>query len=425
MSSESLAEIGGIADWLADYCGISTAIIGTLSLRRAIQQRLKLTGLPDVAAYQQRLQASADEQQCLVELVVVPETWFFRDRHPYSYLRNHVARRLQDGLPSQPLRLLSAPCASGEEPYSLAMTLVDLGLPSQAFSIDAIDICRQSIHKARQAVYSQHSFRGVSEAEQHRYFQRTPQGLALHPAIRAMVRFRQANLMTCLTGMAGRYDVIFCRNLLIYLQNAASEQLVASLAALLRVGGLLIVGSAETGKVPAQWFTPIRSSFVFGFLRRDPQASTPAPAPLSDGAPAHCSPPDRLRRSRSEPSAPRSRRRAALRGASGGSAPRSAALGPEALAPDRRSPLTEAQQELQRCQEELERNPSSPLAYLRLSQWLLLHKRHEEAMDCLRKCLYLKPDCREAMQALIQISQQLGQLERSRLVQARLTRLES
>lgn len=420
LTREPAAEISGIADWLARTSGISTRIIGSQTLRRAIQQRQNSTGLADLSDYEQRLLASAEEQQCLVELVVVPETWFFRDRHPYGYLRQHVAGLLRDGLPSQPLRLLSAPCATGEEPYSMAMTLLEMGLPSRAFQIDGIDICRRAIRKAQQAVYGRHSFRGVSELEKQRSFQPTAQGLALHPSIRETVRFQCANLMTCLAGSSSRYDVIFCRNLLIYLQDSASEQLLASLGALLRPGGLLIVGSAETAKVPASLFTPIRASFVFGFLRRDPQSAPAAPQPSSDAAPPSGS---RLSSSgTSRPTSGRSSRRARPRAASAG---RVSSRPPREMSlPDRHNASASVDPELWRCQQELQRDPTSASAYLRLGQWLLQHKREEEAMQCLRKCLYLSPDCREAMQAMIEVSRQLGQLQRSRQVAARLARLD-
>ena len=284
MTSKPTIDCHDIATWLADFSGISTGIIGHHTLQRAVGERLEVTGLDDITAYLELLLSSPQEQQNLVELVVVPETWFFRDRQPFVHLRAHISGLIADGLPSQPLRLLSAPCASGEEPYSLAMTLLDMGLPADCFRIDAIDICRQSIRKARQAVYGKHSFRGVSEAEKTQNFQVTPQGLALNPAIRQTVHFKCANLMRCLVETGSTYDVIFCRNLLIYLEEAASQHLLESFASLMRPGALLIVGSAETGKVPPSLFQPIRESFVFGFLRREEPPSLPPAAASSTAA---------------------------------------------------------------------------------------------------------------------------------------------
>ena len=433
MASNFQAELSGIADWLAAYSGISTAIIGTHSLKRAVEQRLKATGLSDAAAYLEPLLCSAEEQQDLVELVVVPETWFFRDRQPYVHLREHVSRMLQGGLPSQPLRLLSAPCATGEEPYSMAMTLLDMGLPKEAFSIDAIDICRQSIRRARQAVYGKHSFRGVSEAEQQQHFQPSAQGFALHPAIRQTVHFRRANLMVALAELAPSYDVIFCRNLLIYLEEAASQHLLGAMAGLIKPGGLLFVGSAETGKVPLDLFEAIREPFVFGYRRRDAQVSKPllpAAIPSAVLRPASTATGPSVRDRSGVPRQPRRPRtlrspssRIPLQSPFAAAAPRALA----ATAVRERLAATvaaAAPTELQRFQQELARDPYSDAAYLQLAHWMLSHNRPQEALECLQKCLYLKPNSREALKAMIQLTQKLGLIERSRQFQGRLARLE-
>ena len=437
MTSKNSIDCNGVADWLASYSGISTSIIGSHSLQRAISQRLQSTGLAEVEAYLNLLLESPQEQQCLVELVVVPETWFFRDRQPFVHLRQHINALLAGGLPSQPLRLLSAPCASGEEPYSIAMTLLDMGLPADCFRIDAVDICRQSIRKARQAVYGKHSFRGVSEAEKAQHFQTTPIGLALNPDIRNTVHFKCANLMSCLATTGSQYDIIFCRNLLIYLEETASQHLLGSFAALMKPGSLLLVGSAETGKVPADLFEPIRESFVFGFRRRPDQPSPP-PATAAGATPAVAAQPSRRRPERParQPLALESAaRRRSLRSASAaatlttsrpttqGTAAASAT--PQTINRDQGSTSsTESSKELERCQQELEQNPYCDATYLRLGQLLELSNQTDEALQCLQKCLYLQPNSRPALEAMIQLTQRLGQLERSRQFQGRLARLE-
>lgn len=417
MNTEPAAEISAIAAWLAETTGISTGIIGLHSLRRAIGLRRQVLGLQESCSYRETLLASPDEQQCLVELLVVPETWFFRDRHPFSHLREHVSGLLQEGLPQRPLRLLSAPCATGEEPYSMAMTLLDMGLSREAFSIDAIDICRASIRKARHAVYGRHSFRGVSQAEQQQYFVHTDEGLSPRPEICEMVHFRRGNLMQCLQETASQYDVIFCRNLLIYLEDAASQHLLESFASLMKPGGLLIVGSAEPGKVPSTLFSSIRASFVFGFLRRELSSELPVPTAAAphpvNSLRASAVPERRPRPSRAaRPSEPLPRRSASGRS----SRVASASSGASAAAM--------AELDYQRYQKDLERDPCSDVTYLRLAQWLLKHDRREEALQCFQKCLYLKPDCLEALQALIQLSDQLGQAQRRRQFEARLARLQ-
>jgi len=426
LTANGPADLRGIADWLVGYSGISTAIIGHHSLKRAVQQRLGATGISGVEAYHEHLLGSPEEQQELLELLVVPETWFFRDRHPYTHLRNHVGQLMQGGWPSQPLRLLSAPCSTGEEPYSMAMTLLDMGLPREAFRLDAIDISRESIRRARQAVYGKHSFRGVSEAERQRHFQVTASGLALDPAIRQSVQFRCANLMVALAQLARPYDVIFCRNLLIYLEDAASQRLLEAFAALMNEGGLLIVGSAETGKVPPALFEAIREPFVFGYRRRDaPTIPPPLPAALppterpSALAASAPSARDRSRRAASQPRGPRAPR---------SPAPRTPVPSTDAATAGREWPEAtvagEPPADLQRLQRELALDPYSDTAYLQLAHSMLRQNRSQEALECLQKCLYLKPKSRDALKAMIQLTQQLGLIERSRQFQGRLARLE-
>ena len=422
MTAEPTSEIAGIAATLAAFSGISTTIIGVPSLMRAVNARLKVTGIADLAVYHDLLTASPGEQQDLVELVVVPETWFFRDRHPYAYLRDHVAGLNRGGLAQHPLRLLSAPCSTGEEPYSMAMTLLDMGLFGQAFSIDAIDICRHSIRKARQAVYGKHSFRGVTEDEQERHFEPTAKGHALHPAIRQLVHFRRSNLMNCQAELATRYDVIFCRNLLIYLEDEACQRLLTTFASLLKEGGLLIVGSAEMSKVPSNLFSPIRAPFVFGFLRRDQPETLPLPAGTTIPTvhqDAITSPPVNTR-----PNPSRNVRPSGLVSTSRASRANRSAPQDQPSASTASLATAATSRDAQRFAQELQRDPTSHDTYLRFGQWLTSQERPEEAADCFQKCLYLKPDSRAALLAMIQLTAELGQLERSRLYQGRLERLD-
>ena len=97
-------------------------------------------GLNDIAAYERRLCHSESELQSLVEEVVVSESWFFRDERPFLRFREHVRAHWLNDTTRPPLRVLSLPCAGGEEPYSIAMTLCDLGVSASRFRIDAVDV---------------------------------------------------------------------------------------------------------------------------------------------------------------------------------------------------------------------------------------------------------------------------------------------
>src|SRR6185295_175491 len=113
--------------------------IGRSVVERTILDRQAAAGVPDAAAYLARLRASKEELQALIESVVVPETWFFRDPGAFDALSSVV---LHGALPmaTEPLRLLSVPCSTGEEPYSMAMALLDAGVPPARFQVDAMEI---------------------------------------------------------------------------------------------------------------------------------------------------------------------------------------------------------------------------------------------------------------------------------------------
>jgi chemotaxis protein methyltransferase WspC len=414
-------DVTPIGDWLSCNTGISPAIIGVSTLQRAVAKRLDAQALDDPQVYLALLLNSEQEQDALVELLVVPETWFFRDRQPFVHLQAHVTQRLADVSNQAPLRLLSAPCSSGEEPYSLAMTLLDLGIPASHFRIDAVDICKPSIRKARKAIYSKHSFRGVPPSERNRHFQATAEGFALDPTIASTVRFHPANLMRCLEGIGGPYDVVFCRNLLIYLEDQASAYLLETIAALLKPGGLLVVGSAEMGKVPGDLFQPLRQSVVFGFERRSPGGGGgPSPAPAEPRSLAAL-PPTSYAQPPPATSAPRQRPRP-LRLQAGRPSPGILNAASVPLAP---GAADGPQAELERCRRRLELDPTSDRTYLRMADLLLQLQQKQEAFDCLQKSLYLQPQSQDALRKLIALSRELGQLEQSQRFEARLARLNA
>jgi chemotaxis protein methyltransferase WspC len=188
------------------------------------------------------------ELQALIEEVVVPESWFFRDERPFQWLADHVRERWLAQPARPPLRVLSLPCAGGEEPYSIAITLLDLGLPARRFQIDAVDVSARRLAAARCGVYSRNAFRGqrVSLGSLARHFHQDAQGYELDPSVRATVRFLQASVLdpSLLEG-SPPYHVIFCRNLLIYLSEPARACVLATLDRLLAPDGALIIGHAD------------------------------------------------------------------------------------------------------------------------------------------------------------------------------------
>jgi chemotaxis protein methyltransferase WspC len=256
------ADLRGIEDLLASRIGLDPASVGSTLIVRAARRQMKALGLDRLDAYEDRIRSSGPELQALVEEVIVAESWFFRDEQPFECFREYVRAHRHKSLPAPPLRILSLACAGGEEPYSIAMTLLDLGLPPRRFLIDAIDISAHQLAIARGGIYSPNSFRGRDLGYRDRHFRPHPAGYELDPTIRGAVQFLHANVLDPdLLERSSAYDVVFCRNLLIYLSAPARVGVVAVIDRLLAPEGLLIIGHADRLDLSG---TPVRFTAVGG-----------------------------------------------------------------------------------------------------------------------------------------------------------------
>jgi chemotaxis protein methyltransferase CheR len=150
--------------------------------------------------------------------------------------------------PARPLRLLSAGCSSGEEPYSLAIALHDAGLPlaGRSWEIDACDLNPERIGRAREGIYDETSLRACDPETRRRYFTAQDGRFRLKDRYRAGVRFFQSNLLAPGFTLEPPYDVILCRNLLIYFCDSAFERLIGLFARSLAPGGYLLLGHSES-----------------------------------------------------------------------------------------------------------------------------------------------------------------------------------
>ncbi|RKU03554.1 MCP methyltransferase [Burkholderia sp. Nafp2/4-1b] len=267
--------------WLLRETGIDPDSLGNDFLTRALTERVHaLQGdderLPSGArppvtpealdAYWQQLNASADERCALIELFVVPETWFFRDREAFATLARVAAERVA-AMPGRVLRVLSAPCSTGEEPYSAAMALLDAGLDPASFTIDAMDLSARAVEQARLGCYGRNAFRGTATEFRGRYFTPVADGWLLDERVRACVQFRQANLIESGTDTGVRYDFVFCRNVLIYFDRDAQDRVIGSLESRLADDGMLFVGPAETGVAMRHGMRSARVPLAFAFHR--------------------------------------------------------------------------------------------------------------------------------------------------------------
>ena len=220
-----------------------------MSLCRAMNRRMQQLDLHTVSDYEKRLK-NQDEGQVeleqLVSLLVVLKTYLYRDRSQFEFLR-HVALPERMGR-ERPIRIWSAGCATGEEPYSLAITAHLLSLTAQHASVLATDLSRQALGTASAGSYQKKHLEGL-KPEELACFSPEKDGLVhLRRPIRDLVEFRFQNLVTPPFPLpdTGAWDIIFCRNVMIYFDRETTGEILRRFHRVLAPDGLLFVGGSES-----------------------------------------------------------------------------------------------------------------------------------------------------------------------------------
>jgi chemotaxis protein methyltransferase CheR len=223
-------------------CGISLSEGIRSTLADAFRRAALDAGLSE-AAFLARVRANDPAATLgLVEAAVVGETYFFRHPEHFQALRDELLARTP---PGRPVAIWSAGCATGEEPYSLAMALLDAGRAGSGDLVLATDVSGRSLAVAREGVYGEWSLRRLDPRVRARHFEPRAGRLAVRDAPRALVRFEKRNLVKD-PAPPGAFDAVFCRNVLIYFQPRVVAEVTAKLAAAVRPGGLLVLGPVET-----------------------------------------------------------------------------------------------------------------------------------------------------------------------------------
>ncbi|HYD97562.1 MAG TPA: CheR family methyltransferase [Noviherbaspirillum sp.] len=380
----------------------------------AVKRRMKQLGTDDHRRYLAIAAASKEELDALIDLVVVPETWFFRDADAFAAASEFIVKRLAAG--QQQVRVLSVPCASGEEPYSVAIALLEAGIAPERVAITGIDVSPQAIRKAVGAVYQRNAFRGRDSGFRERYFRKTDEGYALREDIRRQVRFQCANLLALDEPAGGQaFDIVFCRNLLIYFDEQAQATAIRKLGLLLKDDGMLFSGYAETAAYCRHGYT--LAPYAKAFALRKKLAPPPAP-PLAlpsrrpkpstrrqpERVPGRAMPPVPARTEASFPS---------------GADDNTGALLEQARRMADRGTAAEARAAYQAL---LRQAPDSAEAYFMLG---LLSEQHDEreAEECLRRAVYLDPDHYEALCHLALLAERRGNAAAARSFRQRAGRV--
>lgn len=278
---------GPVQRWLIDHTPLEPDLLTGPGFDRLIAERAAAAGCPDESAYASLLSRSPDELERLTSAVAVPETWLFRYPESFRHLEQALGQRLASGAPT--LTMASLGCAGGEEPFSMAMTGRHAGWPAESIRIDAVDGSRAALARAALGVLGPGSIRTELPDWSARWLRPADGAVAVDPEIRGLIRFTHDDLTRPGALPAGPvYDIILCRNLLIYLNEAARARLVTAIAAALTPGGLLYVGHAEPLLWAGPGLRPVHAAHTFCLERADariePRASegqprrTPAPA---------------------------------------------------------------------------------------------------------------------------------------------------
>ncbi len=246
-----LDELQRIGQLIGGFCGLKLGDDARDAVERRLAERLEALGLESFGQYAAYLRADERgpaEIERAAELVATNETYFFREQ---SQLRVFEQQVLPELLAScrqrRSLTVWSAGCSSGEEVYTLAILLARVAsFADLSRRVFGSDISRRVLQIARKGVYRSASFRSMP-SDYDRHFIETSEGREVEPAIRAMCRFGQLNLLDASrTAMMGHVDAIFCRNVLIYFDDAARRKVIAMFYDRLQPGGFLMLGHSES-----------------------------------------------------------------------------------------------------------------------------------------------------------------------------------
>lgn len=268
----STEEFKTLRDLIYSYSGMSFNENKIAFLERRIKQRMERLALKSTLDYCRYLSIyrNSDEMEELIKLVATYETYFFRDYPQLKVLAEGVLPILTEKKEScrNGLRVLSAGCSTGDEPYTIAIILKEmLDKPEQKnLRIDAVDISNKVLQKAGQARYGSRSLRDTPHLYRNKYFSQNEYEYTLNEKIRDMVRFSRANIVDREQMLSlGKYDIVMCRNVLIYFDKESSTKVIEHFYEMMNPGAFIFLGAAESVGRLTHLFKMIRlgESFLY------------------------------------------------------------------------------------------------------------------------------------------------------------------
>ncbi len=276
-----------LRDLIRERTGILLGPEGARQLERRLRERLEFLSLASFADYHRHLRFRAeadDELQHLFEAATNNETYFFREDYQLQGFRDEIVPVLAADLHHQRrLTCWSLGCSTGEEPYSIAMTLLESeALVGWALHVVGLDISRQRLAAARKGVYGESSFRCTSPQRRARFFTQDADALRVAKEVRQMCTFGFVNLVSLHERPKFEQpDAVFCRNVLIYFEPEARCRVIEAIYELLRPGGYLMLGHAESLLHEPTRFIPVHLDQ--DVVYRKPHLASAPPKPGAHG----------------------------------------------------------------------------------------------------------------------------------------------
>ena len=401
-----------IEELLRERIGFDAQSLGPAALPRAIRDRMQVRQVADVGDYTRTLTAEAVEWSALLTHLLVSESWFFRGGRP---LFDYLAGWVRDRASSRPVRILSVPCSTGEEPYSLAIALRETGVPSSHFHIDAVDLSPDHLHRASAGVFNAFAFRdATSDPREFAFLHRSDDRWELLPRYRESVHFRPGNAIERnFLGDEAPYDLILSRNLFIYLTPDGCNRAMVNLDRLLAPDGQLCLTPAEADRLPSARFE-LDGPVAFALYRRTHATSSGVVPLASRSGTTTVAPPRSAVKAPTTPLAPPPPRIEIAK-------PSTRVVNPFEIA---RSLADAGQLDEARaaCERLLESLPTAD-GFALLGVIHLAAGRHTDASGAFRKALYLDPDHAEALTHMIVLHEQRGEAEPAAALNRRLARV--
>jgi chemotaxis protein methyltransferase CheR len=269
----SAAEYQAIQQFLSQSCGIELGDSKQYLVKSRLlplMGKFEFSSFAELANSLQSASFSAQKlKSAVVDAMTTNETFWFRDERQFVELKDKVLPGLLNSKNGN-VRVWSAACSSGQEPYSIgicALEAIRASAKSRSVQIIGTDISEAILEEAKKAVYSEAALsRGMDSTAKARYFQKNYDGYLLSPEVSQLVRFQQFNLLKSFTAL-GRFDLIFCRNVLIYFSDQVKRDILTRMADSLEPGGYLFLSSTEAMPIGLDSFELVRSGLTSYFKK--------------------------------------------------------------------------------------------------------------------------------------------------------------